>query len=404
MPAGVGRLSERLPPDRPLKSVGINAVFLQARMGGIETYLRQLVPALLEARPGLRVALFVNELGLEALRDDPWLDDVDVVTHPLLGRPYTRALTEMTLLGRLASSADIDVLHNVALTAPLKTRPANVLTVADVIWLREPESVGRLVSLFWRTFVPPVARRVDRVISYSEAARREISEDFRIPASRIDVVPLGPGAEPHAEPTPEPELRARLGLGAGPLVLSLSALRVHKNLAPLIQAMARVRRELPDATLVLPGNLTSHQHDLERLVNELGIQDAVRFPGWVDAADREGLYRAAACFVFPSRHEGFGLPVLEAMRRGVPVACARASALPEVAGDAALYFDPDRVDEIAAVLLRLLTDRAAAAELAARGLEHQRSFTWQRTAEGTLRSYGRALRDRDTASRTRQDE
>jgi glycosyltransferase involved in cell wall biosynthesis len=388
-------------PQRALESIGVNAVFLQRRMGGVETYLRQLVPAMLEARRGLRITLFVSELGLEALHGEPWLSDVKVATHPLLGRPYMRAVTEMTLLGHLASTADIDVLHSVALTAPLKTRPANVLTVADVIWLREPESVGRAISLFWRSFVPVVARRADRIITHSQAAREEISEDFRLPAGRIDVVPHGPGVETPVDPTPEIDLRRRLQLGAGPIVLSVSAFRTHKNLVPLVRAMPAVRRVVADAVLVLPGNPTKHQIELEKLANALAIHQSIRFPGWVDAADLEALYRAAACFVFPSRHEGFGLPILEAMRRGVPVACARASALPEVAGDAALYFDPERPDQIAAVLLRLLTDPSAAAELATRGVRHQRSFTWQRTAEATLRSYARALQDRDTRGGSR---
>jgi glycosyltransferase involved in cell wall biosynthesis len=377
-------------PERPLESIGINAVFLQARMGGIETYLRQLVPALLTVRPGLRISLFLGELGVEALRGEPWLDETRVITHPWLGRPYTRAVTEMTLLGRLASKAGIDVLHNVALTGPLVTRPANVLTVADVIWLREPESVGRLVSLFWRSFVPVVARRVDRVISYSASARSEISEDFGIPESRIDVVPLAP-SEPTVEPTPEAQLRDRLQLGSGRIVLSPSALKAHKNLETLIRALPAVRREAPDATLVVPGNLTARREALASLAVEHGVDDAVTFPGWVSTADLEGLYCAASCFVFPSRHEGFGLPILDAMQRRVPVTCSNASALPEVAGDGALYFDPDRPDELAACLVKLLTESATARELASRGFEHQRAFTWQRTAEGTLRSYERSL-------------
>ncbi len=373
-----------------MESIGINAVFLQRRMGGIETYLRQLVPALLAARPGLRISLFLSATGVEALRDEPWLDKTRVVTHPWLGRPYTRAVTEMTLLGRLASKAGIDVLHNVALTGPLATRPASVLTVADVIWLREPESVGRFVSLFWRSFVPVVARRVDRVISYSASARSEISVDFGIPESRIDVVPLA-STEPTVEPTPEAELRDRLQLGSGKIVLSPSALRVHKNLGTLIRAFPAVLRAAPDTTLVLPGNPTTHQKQLANLAVELGVSDAVKFPGWVDAADLEGLYRAASCFVFPSRHEGFGLPILDSMRRQVPVACSNASCLPEVAGNAALYFDPDRPDELAHCLVRLLTEPETARELASRGFEHQRSFTWLRTAEGTLQSYERSL-------------
>lgn len=360
-------------------------------MGGIETYLRQLVPALLEARPGLQLSLFLGPRGVEALRDEPWLGETTVEIHPALGRAYTRALTEMTLLGWLASRADLDVLHSVALTAPLLTRPANVLTVADVIWLREPESVGRAVSLFWRTFVPAVARRADRVISHSSSARREIAEDFRIPEERIDVVPHAAG-EPAADAVPEAEVRERFGLGERKVVLSVSALRTHKNLVRLVRALPGVLRSVDDVVLVLPGNPTRHQDELAALAQELGVGEAVRFPGWVSAGELEGLYRAASCFVFPSRHEGFGLPVLEAMRRGVPVACSNASALPEVAGDAALYFDPDRPDEIAAALVRLLTDRPTAEAYVELGLERQASFTWRRTAEETLRSYERALR------------
>jgi glycosyltransferase involved in cell wall biosynthesis len=251
--------------------------------------------------------------------------------------------------------------------------------------------VGRAVSLFWRSFVPAVARRVDRVVTHSDAARREIIEDCRIPADRIDVVPLGAGTQLLAEPTPAAELRSRLKLGSGPLILTVSALKTHKNLQTLVRAMPAIRRDVPDAMLAMPGNPTDHQAELERLAQRIGVEEAVRFPGWVDASDLEGLYQAARCFVFPSRHEGFGLPILEAMRRGVPVACAHASALPEVAGDAALYFDPDRPDELAHCLVTLLTKADTAREFASRGIEHQQSFTWRRTAEGTLRTYERSL-------------
>jgi glycosyltransferase involved in cell wall biosynthesis len=122
----------------------------------------------------------------------------------------------------------------------------------------------------------------------------------------------------------------------------------------------------------------------------LGMADAVVFPGWVDAADLEGLYRTAACFVFPSFREGFGLPILEAMARGVPVACSNTSASPEVAGDAALYFAPDRPDEIAGAIERILRDPGLANDLRERGLERVRLFTWSRTAEETLAVYERA--------------
>jgi glycosyltransferase involved in cell wall biosynthesis len=228
------------------------------------------------------------------------------------------------------------------------------------------------------------------VIAYSQAARSEIAQDFRIPPERIDVIPLGPGSDPVVEPTPEPELRARLGLGDGPIVLAVSALLAHKNLPPLVDAMAEVRRYSPGAVLVVPANPTPLQSELEARARGLGIADAVVFPGWVSAADLEGLYRAAACFAFPSLSEGFGLPVLEAMRRGVPVACSNASAVPEVAGDSALLFEPHDPAAIAEAVGRLLGDRGLAEELAERGRERAGLFSWRRTAEETLESHMRA--------------
>jgi alpha-1,3-rhamnosyl/mannosyltransferase len=142
--------------------------------------------------------------------------------------------------------------------------------------------------------------------------------------------------------------------------------------------------------LVMPGNPTAHEQELRELARELGIAANVAFPAYVDAADLEGLYAIASCFVFASINEGFGIPVLEAMRRGVPVACSNASALPEVAGDAALYFDPYSVRGIADALGELIGDPLVGERLAALGRERERGFTWEQTASATLESYGRA--------------
>src|SRR5829696_5194222 len=123
---------------RTLTHLGINAVFLQSRMGGLETYVRELVPAMLELRPDLRVSLFVTDAGRTALADEPWATSVELVTHPLVGIRYGKAAAELTLVGRLATRRGVDVLHSVALTAPLRMHPASVITIADVTWLREP--------------------------------------------------------------------------------------------------------------------------------------------------------------------------------------------------------------------------------------------------------------------------
>jgi glycosyltransferase involved in cell wall biosynthesis len=215
-----------------------------------------------------------------------------------------------------------------------------------------------------------------------------------VPAQRIDVVPLGPGVTAEVAPTPEVSLRERLGLGSGPIVLAVSAKKAHKNLARLVEAMRTVADRHPSAVLVLPGRPTEHEQELRALSARLGLTGNVAFPAYVDAGDLEGLYAAASCFVLPSLHEGFGLPILEAMSRGVPVASSNVSAMPEVGGEAARYFDPLRSDDIAAALCDLLGDRELASRLAAAGREQARRFSWAATAELTLDCYERAWRAR----------
>jgi len=359
-------------------------------MGGIETYVRSLVPALLEARPTVELSLFVNQAGKDLLAAEWWAERVRLITHPLLGRRYTRALTELTVLGWLASREPFDILHSVALTGPLVTRPAHVMTIGDVTWIRHPDPTELQTVRLWKIMVPPVARRADRVLTYSEASRAEVAEDLRVPLENIDAIPLGPGAAIGAAPTDEAELRAKLTLRAGPIVLAVSALKEHKNVGRLVEAMGLVRKSVPDAVLVVPANPTPLQTQLEKRASELGIPEGVVFPGWVSEADLEALYRYASCLAFPSLREGFGLPILEAMRRGLPVVSSNTSSLPEVGGDAVLYFDPYRIEEMANAVSRVLRDRGLAAELERKGTDRQRMFTWRRTAEDTIASYERA--------------
>jgi glycosyltransferase involved in cell wall biosynthesis len=359
-------------------------------MGGVETYARRLIPALLEERPDLEVTMFVNDAGHRLLRGEAWASSVEFSPHRLLGRPGVRAVGESFLLDRLSRRRGCQLLHSLGMTAPLRPGLPSVVTVPDVTWLRVPGAVPSATRILWKTLVVPAARRAQRVITHSRAARREISEDFRIAAERIDVIPHGPGGDV-AEATSEARLRGRFALGDGPVVLAVSALLAHKNLPPLIEAMAIVRRDVPAASLVVPANPTPLQTELAALATQLEIPKAVLFPGWVSPSDLEGFYHMAACFAFPSVREGFGLPVLEAMRRGVPVACSNVSALPEVAGDAAMLFDPHRPGEIADAIRRLLTDRALAERLADRGRERARQFRWHRAASETLETYERAL-------------
>jgi glycosyltransferase involved in cell wall biosynthesis len=377
---------------QPLSHIGINAVFLRPGMGGIETYVRCLMPELVTLRPESRFTLFLSAAGHEALRGEPWIGEVEVARHPLLGVPRLSAISEMTLLAALVRRRRIQLLNSVALTGPRRLgSAAYVLTVGDLTWLTEAGSVPRGTRAVWRATVPSAARHADRVLTYSEAARRDIVQMLGIAPERIDAVPLGPGLSESAAPTPAEELRRRLDLGDGPLVLAVGANRPNKNPLRLIESMNRVAESAPGAMLVMPGPVGPYHETLRGFAGERGLASSVRFPGLVSSEDLNGLYAAASCVAVPSTHEGFGLVVLEAMRRGAPVACSRMSSLPEVAGEAAAYFDPLDPADIARAVVEVITDAALAGRLAAEGRERSRAFTWKATAEGTLECFERAL-------------
>jgi glycosyltransferase involved in cell wall biosynthesis len=245
-------------------------------------------------------------------------------------------------------------------------------------------------ALGMRALVPLAAHRSDRVIADSRATADDVHTYLRIPMERIDVIGLGVGATRRAAPMGEGELRERLQAGERPILLTVSAKLAHKNLARLIGAVAALARDARPL-LVLPGYPTAYEAQLRTHAAALGVGDDVRFLGWVSAAELEGLYAAAAAFVFPTLAEGFGLPVLEAMARGVPVACSDIPVLHEVAGESALYFDPRSEEAIAASMMRLLDDAALAERLAAAGPERAARFSWRRAAAETLAAYDRAL-------------
>jgi glycosyltransferase involved in cell wall biosynthesis len=371
--------------------VGLNLIFLvPGETGGMEVAARELIPALVKAAPDVRFTAFVNREAAAA-KDGPWGELLPAVTVPVNARNRIQWVRgEQLLLPRLAAREGVDLLHSLASTAPARGRFRRVVTVHDLIYARFPDAHAGIRDLGMRVLVPLAVRRSDRVIVDSHSTRRDLVELLQTHENRIDVAPLGLGAVRRCEPLPEPELRGRLDLGDRAVVLSLSAKRPHKNLLALIGALALIpleRRPL----LVLPGYPTAHEAVLREHARVLGVEDHVRFLGWLSAEELEGLWSLAAAFVYPSLYEGFGLPVLEAMARGVPVACSNASSLPEVAGDAALMFDPHDLTAIAAALERLLSDPAHAERLSTRGLERAREFTWERTARMTLDSYSRAL-------------
>src|SRR3954467_6653176 len=372
---------------RPLK-VGLNLLHLvPGQTGGSEIYAMRLIPALLD-EGGLELVLFASREGAPAIRAELWAAGVEVVELRVNATSRVRrVLAEQTMLPRAVRRSRVDLLHNVFTTAPALPGVPQVTTILDLIYKRFPEAHAGLLAQGMRMLVPLSAKRSRRIIAISEATKSDVVSFLGVDPSRVDVTYLAPGFS-GADPEPEATLRERHSLGDAPIVLSVSAHRPHKNLERLIDAIAVIERPF---VLVVPGYETPWESELAAHVRRRGVQERVRLLGWLGDAELEGLYASATCMAFPSLAEGFGLPVLEAMARGLPVACSNNTSLPEVAGDAALYFDPLALPAMTGAIERLLGDGDLRDRLAEAGREQASQFTWERTAEGTLRSYERAL-------------
>jgi glycosyltransferase involved in cell wall biosynthesis len=379
--------------------LGLDLLFLDpGRSGGREAYARELLAAMRNQRDDLRVTTFVSSLatGHGFWRD---LADSTVVIAPASPNSALRwALGEIALLPRFAARRGIDVLHSPANFAPLSGRFARVVTLHDVIFRRLPSTVPRAQRWGTEAMVPVAARCADRVITVSAASRADILEELRVPADRVDVVPNGVAPVGHGDAG---AARERLRIGSRPLALSVATAVAHKNLPVLLDALALVptsRRPV----LAFAGHGTSGGTLLNR-ARALGVEDDVRLLGAVDPAALEDLYAAAAVLLTATLYEGFGLPVVEAMARGVPVACSDLPVLREVAGDAALTFDPSGPAAIASAMSDVLAGGPAVRERVALGRKRAARFTWSAAAEGTLAAYDRAcVAPRRTRRRARR--
>jgi glycosyltransferase involved in cell wall biosynthesis len=367
--------------------VGLDLLYLiPGETGGREGYARELVPALLEQDPGLELVAFVNRdagpqfgSGLAA--------SVRTVVLPLSAHSRAQwAAGELALVTFAARRERVELLHSMANFAPFAGPFKRVVTIHDLQYMAVPELLSAPTRMATHALVSLAARRATRVIAVSAAGREEIVGSLPVDSADVDVVPNGVRPAPQA--VDSRRARERHNLGEGPLLLAVATNLPHKNLPVLFPALARFPVE-QRPLLVLAGHGTDGP-SLMDAARGAGVEPDVRLLGALTTAELEDLYAAASCLVMPSLHEGFGLPVLEAMARGVPVACSNIPALNEVGADAVLYFDPRRPGEIARRLMQLLDDAPLAERLRALGHAQAQQFSWAEAARGTLASYRRA--------------
>jgi glycosyltransferase involved in cell wall biosynthesis len=264
-----------------------------------------------------------------------------------------------------------------------------VVTLHDLIPITHPETETRAAQMYWRIQIPIAARRADFIITDSEHAQREIVEMYGVPGNRIAVTPLGYPPSMNAPPDPvrSAGVHRRYGLPDS-YILYVGTIQPRKNLNMLIEAYARLRHEgSTDKKLVIVGRKGWLYEALFARITVLGLEDNVIFTGFVPDEELPDLYDGACLFVYLSLFEGFGLPPLEAMSRGVPVLTSNTTSLPEVVGDAGITVTPTNLEDVVAGMKSILLNADVAQQLAAAGKERAARFSWERTARETLAIY-----------------
>ncbi|MCL4821904.1 MAG: glycosyltransferase family 4 protein [Vicinamibacteria bacterium] len=357
---------------RPL-SIGIDARELQGHATGVGRYLRSLLRVW--PVPEDRLVLYFDG----PVPEDPLLLRPGVLVREAGPGGSSGVAWQLGHLPRCARRDPLDVFFAPAYTCPLGLAVPRVTAVHDLSYFSWPRDFRAREALRRRVTVWASVRTSTAIVALAEFGRRELAERFPAQAHRVRVVP--PGADDDLPPPPAREAaRARLG-ARGPLLISVGSIFNRRRVPELLQALCLLRKRVPTARLELVGeNRTWPRLDLPALVRELGLDGHVRLRGFVSEAELADLYAAADVAVFLSAYEGFGLPALEAMARGVPVVASRAPAMGEVLAGAACLVDPERPHEVADAVTELLGDAGAWAALRAAGSTRAAEHSWARSA------------------------
>ncbi len=318
-------------------------------------------------------------------------DDLD--SGEVLGRNFrmvpetapTYSVAEQFKIPLSLARERVRLVHEPHYVLPPLVRCRSVVTIHDCIHLMFPQYLpGRLAYVYAKGSMWSAARKANRILTVSEASKRDILRFFDVPADKVAVIYNAIDERFLAPPNLERMdlVRQRYQLDH-PFVLYVGNIKPHKNIERLIDAFGRARsRGCPDdVKLVIIGDEISKYPGLRQSVHKHKLDKHVRFLGFQPMETLAAFYRLARAFVFPSLYEGFGLPPLEAMACGTPVVTSNVSSLPEVAGDAALLVDPYDAEAIAAGIGQALTDEPLRAELITRGYARARSFSWAQSVK-----------------------
>lgn len=356
----------------------VDLLSLTGKKGGMETYARQLYRELGRLAVEHEYVGYFSKEGWEL--DRSWFPGEAIASGISGENRFAWAWGELTC-GRAAARAGADLLHSPMTLGPWRTKMPAVISMHDMLYWSHPQYMSTPLYTEPVKLIERLAsRNATRVITISEESRQAIIRYLKVPADRIDLVPLAGSSVAGAD-------RSRASEN-GPMVLATGNRRPHKNWPSLIRALPLIDPAIRPKVVVTG----SHGDDpLLAVVEETGMHDWVELKSWVDDDEMRELYSTATVLAMPSFADGFSLPALEAMMAGLPVMISDIPVYREVVGDVALLTDPYDLSSIAAAMTTAATRPDVLADLTARGYDRAALFSWERTARGTLETFEKAL-------------
>ncbi len=317
---------------------------------------------------------------------------MDVTSHVM---SLKNAIIDSSTIQEIALSEKADIIHFFYnWSFPFRKKVPSVLTVHDVIPFTFREAMGLYRNIFlYKPGIRMACRLNDIIATVSEFSKQDIAKKVGVPHDKIRVIPNGLREQNPKDPSLEEELKNRFEI-KDTFILNVGGIHERKNIVRLIHAFAGlVNLNGYSGNLLITGSVSGapYQNKMKSIcdasVRETGMENRIIFTGFISEKELDSLFRMADFLIYPSLYEGFGIPVLEAMKMGLPVITSNTTAMPEVAGDAACLVDPTNIEEMTSVMSELLQNRQRQEEMIEKGLERARSYTWQNVSESYLNLY-----------------
>ncbi len=360
--------------------------FIPGRVGGSETYIRNLIAKLAEIDRENEYFIFTNRENFNEFKIDK--PNFHKVLCPINAsfKPG-RILWEQFILPFQTMKYKIDILFSAGYTTPVLTKCKQVVAIYDLNYHHHPEDFSRLELVFWKILIPLSAKVADKIIVLSNNSKRDIENVLDVESGKVIPIYLAANIFSNTAGWTEEkvgEVKKKYKIDKD-YILSVAAFHPHKNLYRLIEAYKILKDRYGSGhKLVLVGMKARASKAVEDAIKGMSLEKDVIFTGWIPVEDIPILYKGAAVFVFPSLFEGFGIPPIEAMTCGTPVAVSNATSLPEVVGEAGLFFNPLDIEDIAEKIFKIISDDSIREGLIKKGFEQAKKFSWEKTTRQTL--------------------